>query len=167
MDFVSEVLSNGRKVRCLTLVDDYGRECPAIEVDTSINGRRVATVLDRLADVRGLPLSITVDHRPEFEGKVLDEWAYGRGVKLNFIRAGKPVENAYVESFNGHFRDECLNEHWFLTMAHALEVIERWRIEYNTERPRSSLGNVSPQEFASSGGASPRPADVRLRCSNT
>jgi putative transposase len=155
MDFVSDGLRNGRKVRCLTIVDDYSRECPAIEVDTSINGRRVAAVLDRLADVRGLPLSITVDHGPEFEGQVLDEWAYRRGVKLNFIRPGKPVENAYVESFNGRFRDECLNEHWFLTMAHAREVIERWRIEYNTERPHSSLGDVPPEEFALNAGASP------------
>ena len=148
MDFVSDGLRGGRKVRCLTIVDDCSRECPAIEVDTSLNGRRVVAVLDRLADVRGLPLSITVDHGPEFEGRVLDEWAYRRGVKLNFIRPGKPVENAYVESFNGRFRDECLNEHWFLSMAHAREVIERWRIEYNTERPHSSLGDISPEEFA-------------------
>jgi putative transposase len=155
MDFVSDGLSDGRKLRCLTIVDDYSRECPAIEVDTSINGRRVAAVLERLAEVRGLPLSITVDHGPEFEGQVLDEWAYRRGVSLNFIRPGKPVENAYVESFNGRFRDECLNEHWFLTMAHAREVIEKWRIEYNTERPHSSLGDVTPEEFATNRGTSP------------
>lgn len=155
MDFVSDGLRNGRKVRCLTVVDNYSRECPAIEVDTSINGRRVVAVLDRLADVRGLPLSITVDHGPEFEGQVLDEWAYRHGVKLNFIRPGKPVENAYVESFNGRFRDECLNEHWFLSMAHAREVIERWRIEYNTERPHSSLGDVPPEQYALNSSASP------------
>jgi len=148
MDFVSDCLCDGRKVRCLTIVDDYSRECPAIEVDTSITGRRVAAVLDRLADLRGLPLSITVDHGPEFEGQVLDEWAYSQGVHLNFIRPGKPVENAYIESFNGRFRDECLNEHWFLTMAHARRVIEHWRIEYNTERPHSSLGDLTPEEFA-------------------
>jgi len=155
MDFVSDGLCNGRKVRCLTIVDNYSRECPVIEVDTSINGRRVAAVLDRLADVRGLPRSITVDHGPEFEGQVLDKWAYSRGVRLNFIRPGKPVENAYVESFNGRFRDECLNEHWFLTMAHAREVIERWRIEYNTERPHSSLGDVPPEEFVLNSRTSP------------
>ena len=148
MDFVSDCLCDGRKVRCLTIVDDYSRECPAIEVDTSITGRRVAAVLDRLADLRGLPLSITVDHGPEFEGQVLDEWAYSQGVHLNFIRPGKPVENAYIESFNGRFRDECLNEHWFLTMAHARRVIEHWRIEYNTQRPHSSLGDLTPEEFA-------------------
>ena len=148
MDFVADGLIDGRKLRCLAIVDDYSRECLALEVDTSITGRRVAAVLDRLADLRGLPLSITVDHGPEFEGQVLDAWAYEHGVRLNFIRPGKPVENAYIESFNGRFRDECLNEHWFLTMAHARRVIEAWRIEYNTERPHSSLGDLTPEEFA-------------------
>jgi len=89
-----------------------------------------------------------VDHGPEFEGQALDAWAYKRGVRLAFIRPGKPVENAYVESFNGRFRDECLNEHWFLSMQHARSTIEAWRIEYNTERPHSSLGNRTPHEFA-------------------
>ena len=101
-----------------------------------------------MAETRGLPQSITVDHGPEFEGQVLDTWAYGAKVQLSFIRPGKPNENAYIESFNGKFRDECLNEHWFLTMAHARRIIETWRIEYNTERPHSSLGNLTPQEFA-------------------
>jgi putative transposase len=105
-------------------------------------------VLDRLADLRGLPESITVDHGPEFEGQVLDAWAYKHGVQLAFIRPGKPVENAYVESFNGRFRDECLNEHWFVTMAQARRVIENWRIEYNEERPHSSLGYLTPARFA-------------------
>jgi putative transposase len=151
MDFVADGLIDGRKLRVLAIVDDYSRECLVLEVDTSINGRRVAAVLDRLADLRGLPLSITVDHGPEFEGKVLDAWAYEHGVRLNFIRPGKPVENAYIESFNGRFRDECLNEHWFLTMAHARRVIEHWRIEYNTERPHSSLDDLTPEEFAATG----------------
>lgn len=148
MDFVADGLCDGRKLRCLTIVDDYSRECPAIEVDTSITGRRVVAVLERLAELRGLPLSITVDHGPEFEGQVLDAWAYQHGVQLNFIRPGKPIENAYIESFNGRFRDECLNEHWFVTMAHAREVIEKWRIEYNTERPHSSLGDLTPEQYA-------------------
>jgi len=148
MDFIADGLVDGRKLRVLAIVDDYSRECLALEVDTSINGRRVAAVLDRLGDLRGLPLSITVDHGPEFEGQVLDAWAYEAGVRLNFIRPGKPVENAYIESFNGRFRDECLNEHWFLTMAQARRVIEHWRIEYNTERPHSSLGDLTPEEFA-------------------
>jgi putative transposase len=148
MDFVADTLCDGRKLRCLTIVDDCSRESPAIEVDTSITGRRVVAVLERLAELRGLPLSITVDHGPEFEGQVLDAWAYEHGVRLNFIRPGKPVENAYIESFNGRFRDECLNEHWFVTLAHARQVIEKWRVEYNTERPHSSLGDLTPEEFA-------------------
>lgn len=148
MDFVSDALADGRRIRCLTIVDDWNRECLAIEVDTSITGRRVVAVLERLADLRGLSASITVDHGPEFEGQVLDAWAYQRGVRLSFIRPGKPVENAYVESFNGKFRDECLNEHWFVTLAQARRIIEHWRIEYNTERPHSSLGDLPPALFA-------------------
>jgi putative transposase len=149
MDFVADGLIGGQRLRCLTIVDDCTRECLAIEVDTSITGLRVQAVLDRLADTRGLPISITVDNGPEFDGQVLDKWAYRRAVLLCFIRPGKPNENAYIESFNGKFRDECLNEHWFLSLAHARRVIEAWRIEYNTERPHSSLGNQTPAEFAS------------------
>jgi putative transposase len=148
MDFVSDGLANGRRLRCLTIVDDCTRECVAIEVDTSITGARVKGVLDRLADLCGLPRSIAVDHGPEFEGQVLDAWAYERGVHLSFIRPGKPNENAYIESFNGKFRDECLNEHWFLSIAHARGIIEAWRIEYNSERTHSSLGDITPEEFA-------------------
>jgi len=149
MDFVADGLANGRRLRCLNIVDDCTRECLAIEVDTSITGARVKAVLERLADTRGLPESITVDHGPEFEGQVLDTWAYQANVQLSFIRPGKPNENAYVESFNGKFRDECLNEHWFIKMEQARRIIEAWRIEYNTERPHSSLGNLTPEEFAS------------------
>ena len=148
MDFVADGLIGGRRLRCLTIVDDCTRECLAIEVDTSITGLRVQSVLERLADTRGLPKSITVDNGPEFDGQVLDQWAYRSSVHLSFIRPGKPNENAYIESFNGKFRDECLNEHWFISLAHARRVIEAWRIEYNTERPHSSLGNLTPEEFA-------------------
>jgi putative transposase len=109
---------------------------------------RVKQVLQRLGEMRGLPASITVDNGPEFAGKALDSWAYEAGVTLSFIRPGKPVENAYIESFNGRFRDECLNEHWFMTMRHARSLIESWRIEYNTERPHSSLGYLTPEQFA-------------------
>jgi putative transposase len=147
MDYVADGLIDGRKLRVLAIVDDYSRECLALEVDTSLPGVRVAAVLERLADLRGLPHSITVDHGPEFESQTLDAWAYRRGVRLAFIRPGKPVENAYVESFNGRFRDECLNEHWFLSMQHARSTIEAWRIEYNTERPHSSLNNLTPEAF--------------------
>jgi len=148
MDFVADGLIGGRRLRCLTIVDDCTRECLAIEVDTSITGLRVQSVLERLADTRGLPKSITVDNGPEFDGQVLDKWAYRSSVHLSFIRPGKPNENAYIESFNGKFRDECLNEHWFISLTHARSVIETWRIEYNTERPHSSLGNLTPEEFA-------------------
>jgi len=160
MDFVSDGLCDGRRLRCLAIVDDFSRECLVLEVDTSITGKRVVAVLERLADLRGLPLSITVDHGPEFEGQVLDAWAYQAGVRLSFIRPGKPVENAYIESFNGRFRDECLNEHWFLTMAHARRAIEAWRVEYNTERPHSSLGNLTPEEYAKNGLSRTERADL-------
>jgi putative transposase len=132
----------------LNIVDDCTCECVAIEVDTSIAGSRVKAVLERLADTRGLPKSITVDHGPEFEDQVLDAWAYEHAVQLSFIRPGKPSENAYIESFNSKCRDECLNEHWFVTMAQARRIIEGCRIEYNTERTHSSLGDLTPEEFA-------------------
>lgn len=148
MDFVADGLADGRRLRCLAIVDDCTRECLVLEVDTSLTGQRVVAVLRRLAELRGLPDSITVDHGPEFEGQALDAWSYAAGVRLSFIRPGKPVENAYIESFNGKFRDECLNEHWFVTMAQAKRIIENWRIEYNTERPHSSLDNLTPAVFA-------------------
>ena len=122
MDFVSDSTVTGQRFRALTIVDDYSRECPAIEVDTSLGGVRVVGVLERLAETRGLPEVITVDNGPEFAGKALDEWAYRRGIKLNFIRPGKPVENAFAESFNGRLRDECLNINCFMSIKHAREV---------------------------------------------
>jgi putative transposase len=139
MDFVQDAMQDGRKFRALTIVDDFSRQCPVIEVDTSIGGFRVARVLDRLSDLHGLPKSITVDNGPEFAGKTLDAWAYRKGVKLNFIQPGKPVQNAYVESFNGRLRDECLNESWFKNLEEARTIIEDWRIDYNRVRPHSSL----------------------------
>ena len=147
MDFVSDGLAYGHRLRCLNVVDDYTRECLALEVDTSLPGLRMAHVLKRIAVMRGLPRSITVDNGPEFAGRALDAWAYQAGVTL-FIRPGKPVENAYIESFNGKFRDECLSEHWFLSLRQAKSLIEAWRIEYNTERPHSSLGYLAPAPFA-------------------
>jgi putative transposase len=147
MDFVSDSLCTGRRFRVLAILDDFSRECLIIEVDTSIGGTRVVSVLERLAELRGLPEVITVDNGPEFAGKAMDEWAYRRGVKLNFIRPGKPVENAYIESFNGKLRDECLNENWFITLKDARETIEAWRIDYNEFRPHSSLGDLSPAEY--------------------
>jgi putative transposase len=148
MDFVSDALANGRKFRTLNVVDEYTRECRAIEVDTSLPGVAVVEVLERLSREQGLPEVLMTDNGPEFAGTVLDAWAFKRGVKLHFIDPGKPTQNAYVESFNGKFRDECLNEHWFLDLAEARQRIEKWRQEYNQIRPHSSLGNVTPEEFA-------------------
>ena len=148
MDFVTDSIVTGRRFRALAIVDDYSRECPAIEVDTSLGGRRVVSVLERLAEIRGLPEVITIDNGPEFAGRVLDEWAYRKGVKLSFIRPGKPMENAYIESFNGRFRDECLNTNWFINLKHAREIIEEWRKDYNEVRPHSSLKGATPREYA-------------------
>jgi putative transposase len=148
MDFTVDTLADGRGFRTLNIVDDFTRECVAIEVDRSLPGLRVARVLDRLHATIGLPQSIVVDNGPEFAGRALDAWAYGRGVTLRFIRPGKPVENAYIESFNGKFRDECLNEHWFISLADAKATIETWRVDYNTVRPHSSLDGATPEQFA-------------------
>ena len=148
MDFVTDSIVTGRRFRALTIVDDYSRECPAIEVDTSLGGARVVSVLERLAAIRGLPEIITTDNGPEFTGRHLDEWASRKNIKLNFIRPGKPIENAYVESFNGRLRDECLNTNWFMDMKHARNVIEEWRRDYNEVRPHSSLDNLTPVEYA-------------------
>ena len=148
MDFVSGALANGRRIRVLTVIDDFTRESLATEVDTSLPSMRVTRVLDRLADERGLPEVITVDNGPEFAGKTLDTWAYAQGVRLHFIDPGKPVQNAFIESFNGRLRDECLNEHWFMSLPAARMIIEAWRDDYNAVRPHSALGNRTPAEFA-------------------
>jgi len=147
MDFMRDSLSDGRAIKVLSVVDEYTRKCFRIEVDTSINGMRVARVLTEIALTENLPEVIVIDNGPEFISKALDAWAYERGVKLTFIRPGRPVENAYIESFNGRFRDECLNENWFLSLEHARRIIEKWRIDYNNERPHSSLGYLTPEEF--------------------
>ena len=148
MDFVSDCVSTGKVIRMLTIVDDCTRECPAVEVDTSLGGLRVRRVLDRIASDRGLPEAIVLDHGPEFRGRVLAAWNEERGVRLEFIQPGKPVQNAYVESFNGRLRDECLNANWFRNLVDAREKIAAWRDEYNSERPHSSLGYRTPNEFA-------------------
>ena len=147
MDFVSDCASS-RKLRMLTIVDDCTRECPAIEVDTSLGGLRVRRVLDRIASERGLPQAIVVDNGPEFRSRVLAAWSEERGVRLEFIQPGKPVQNAYIESFNGRLRDECLNANWFTSVRDAQRKIETWRQDYNQQRPHSSLDYLPPAEFA-------------------
>lgn len=150
MDFMVDTLADGRGFRTLNIVDDFTRECLAIEVDRSLPGLRVVRVLERLLETTDLPETIVVDNGPEFSGRTLDTWAYARGVQLRFIRPGKPIENAFVESFNGKFRDECLNEHWFASVAEARALIEAWRIDYNTVRPHSGLHGATPEQFANS-----------------
>ncbi|WP_420496748.1 IS3 family transposase [Vibrio fluvialis] len=148
MDFVMDALSNGRRIKCLTIVDDYTKECLDIPVATGISGDEVVITLESIAAFRGYPASIRTDQGPEFTGKALDQWAYQHGVILKVIQAGKPTQNAYIESFNGKFRDECLNEHWFRDLSHARDLISLWRMDYNENRPHSALGYLTPSEFA-------------------
>jgi putative transposase len=163
MDFTLDSLADGRAFRTLNIVDDFTRECLAIEVDRSLPGLRVTRVLDRLQATAGLPACIVVDNGPEFSGRTLDAWAYAHGVTLRFIRPGKPIENAYVESFNGKFRDECLNEHWFVSLVDAKTQIERWRVDYNTVRPHSSLDQATPDHFAKMTEGARRLSPARLQ----
>ncbi len=148
MDFMSDQLAQGRRFRILNVVDDCSREALASEAEYSLPGVAVVDVLEAIAALRGYPKQIVIDNGPEFTGRVLDAWAYDKGVELRFIEPGKPTQNAFVESFNGRFRDECLNQHWFVTLADAQRIIEQWRQDYNTIRPHSSLGNLTPVEFA-------------------
>lgn len=148
MDFVSDYLQDGRRLRVLNVVDDFSGECLATEVGISIPGDSVARVLDMIALDRGYPTAIVMDNGPEFTSKALDVWAYERGVELHFIEPGKPNQNAFVESFNGRFRDECLNEHWFVSLADAEEKVEAWRIDYNEHRGRKGAGWKTPAEVA-------------------
>ncbi|MFC1629010.1 IS3 family transposase [Gemmatimonadota bacterium] len=147
MDFMADQMYTGRRFRVLNIVDDFTRECLAIEVDTSLPGARVVRVLDRLIKERGKPDVIVTDNGPEFTGKALDAWAYQNDVKLDFIDPGKPNQNAFIESFNSKIRDECLNEHWFESLQEARTRIEFWRYEYNHLRPHSSLNNLTPMEY--------------------
>lgn len=147
MDFVQDTLGTGRGFRVFTLVDDYTRYCPALVVDLGLGAERVIGTLEELAAQGGLPRMLVCDNGPEFTSQALDQWAYARAITLQFIRPGKPVENAYIESFNGRLRDECLNENWFATLDDARVTIERWRQEYNAGRPHSSLGDRTPEEF--------------------
>ncbi len=147
MDFVSDQLANGRRFRCLTMTDLYTHESPVLEVDVSLTGSRVGQVLDRLKETRKLPKTIVCDNGTEFTSKALDQWAFVNHVALQFIQPGKPNQNAYCESFNARFRDECLNTQWFSTLAEAKDNIEAWRKEFNEQRPHSSLNYKTPKQF--------------------
>lgn len=148
MDFVFDRTAEGRVLKCLTIVDDATHEAVVIEVERAISGNGVTRVLDRLALSRGLPQVIRTDNGKEFCGKAMVIWVHERGVQLRLIEPGKPNQNAYVESFNGRLRDECLNEHWFTSLLHARTVIETWRREYNEERPKKALGGLTPSAYA-------------------
>jgi putative transposase len=149
VDFVHDSLLDGRRFRALTVIDEWSRECLAIEADLSLTGKRVARVLERLGETRGVPTVIQSDNGPEFSGRVMDAWAYRREVRLQFIEPGKPIQNAVIESFNSRLREECLNEQVFVSLAaDARRKIEQWRVQYNRERPHSSLGYLAPEEFA-------------------
>jgi len=148
MDFVMDALSSGRRLKCLTVVDDFTKEAIEILPEHSIPALYVTRILDQAALLRGLPKTIRTDQGPEFTGRAFDQWAYRNGAELRLIEAGKPVQNAYVESFNGKFRDECLNEPWFANLAPARAVIGAWRRDYNEQRPHMSLDYETPAEFA-------------------
>lgn len=148
MDFVFDALADGRRLKCLTIVDDCTKEAVEIAVERRIGGDALVRILDAICLFRGFPETIRTDQGPEFTGAALDQWAHRNGVRLLLIQAGKPMQNGYVESFNGKFRDECLNEQWFRSIDHARVVIATWRRDYNEVRPHSSLGNLTPSEFA-------------------
>ena len=147
MDFLSDALMDGRRIRILTIVDLWDRSSPAVEVDVSLPGLRVVRALERLRLHGRLPKSIRLDNGPEFTGKALDAWAHKHSVWLDFIRPGKPTDNGHIESFNGRMRDECLNQNAFLSLADARGSLEKWRDDYNQSRPHSSLDWMSPQEY--------------------
>jgi len=146
LDFVHDQLSDGRRIRVLNIVDDYSRLCVGQLVDTSISGARLARFLDELSVSRKLPKAIVMDNGPELTSKAMFFWSQKTGIKLNFIQPGKPTQNAFVESFNGKFRDSCLNLHWFKSLHEARQIINAWRMHYNFERPHSSLGYKSPAQ---------------------
>ncbi len=148
MDFVFDRTAEGRVIKCLTVVDDATHEAVAVVPERAIGGHALTRFLDRLAVGRGLPQAIRTDNGKEFCGRAMLTWAHARGVRLFLIQPGKPNQNAYIESFNGRLREECLNEHWFVSLAHAKAVIESWRREYNEERPKKSLGGLTPLAYA-------------------
>jgi putative transposase len=162
MDFVAQRLADGRWIRVLTVVDQFTRECLALFADVSLSGEKVAAVLDEIIADRGAPQSITVDNGTEFASKAVDLWAYRNAVYLDFIRPGRPVENGYIESFNGRLRDECPNVEVFFSLADARHRLALWRQDYNHHRPHSSLADRTPAEFAATTSGGNDAACVRL-----
>ena len=148
MDFMADRLVDGRRLRALTLVDNVSRVSPAIVVAGALTGERVVEALDELLTAGLRPQMLSIDNGPEFISKALDAWAHRNGVRLEFSRPGKPTDNAFIEAFNSRFRDECLNQHWFVSLEEAQQIIEAWRVDYNTERPHGALGQQTPAEFS-------------------
>ena len=165
-DFVFDRTAEGRVVKCLTVVDDATTEAVVIVPARALGGLSVTRVLDRLALERGLPRVLRTDNGKEVCGRAMLTWAHTRGVTLRLIEPGKPNQNAYVESFNGRFRDECLNEHWFTSLAHTQVLIETWRREYNEERPKQGLGGLTPAQYAKRlvANAVQSPSDSKPKC---
>jgi len=148
MDFVADSLSDGRRIRVLTVIDSFTRECLALKVAKSLPSQSVTETLNRVIKHRGVPRTIQVDNGTEFTSNHFDAWAYFRGINVDFIRPGKPVDNAHIESFNGRLRDECLNAKWFESLDDARQALQAWRRDYNEVRPHSSLGDMPPSAFA-------------------
>ena len=148
LDFVSDALSCGRRFRVLCVIDDFSRECLATVVDTSLSGVRVARELDLIAETRGRPCMVVSDNGTELTSNAILKWQEDRKVEWHYIAPGKPMQNGFVESFNGRLRDECLNEHLFRTMRHARQLIADWREDYNHQRPHSSRNGMTPWEYA-------------------
>ncbi len=148
MDFVSDSLANGRRIKCLTVADDFSHECVDITADYGISGQYVTRLLDRAATFRGYPRAVRTDNGPEFTCRAFMAWAHGHGIEHILIEPGRPMQNGYIESFNGKFRDECLNEQWFETLHQARSAIATWRQDYNEIRPHSSIGRMPPARFA-------------------
>lgn len=147
LDFVADALSDGRRIRLLNVVDDFTRECLKIVIDTSLSGQRVARELSELMQEKGKPEEIISDNGTEFTSRAILEWSNDKKIAWKYIEPGKPTQNAYIESFNGKLRDECLNENWFMNLKEARKIVEEWRIDYNCNRPHSSLHGLTPWEF--------------------
>jgi len=160
LDFVHDQLSDGQKIRMLTVVDVFSREALAIEVGQRLRGEHVVEVLNRIVRRRGAPKYLFADNGAEFTGRLVDLWAYHHGVRIDFSRPGKPTDNAFIETFNGSFRDECLNVHWFASLPEAKRLIEAWRQDYNVSRPHMGLGNMTPLEYLARSETWPTPIGV-------
>lgn len=148
LDFVNDAFTDGRRFRILTVIDDYTRENLALVADTSLSGARVSRELERIVAERGMPTTIVSDNGTEFTSMAILQWVQNNGIDWHYIAPGKPQQNGFIESFNGKLRDECLNETLFTTLADAKETLREWKDDYNQQRPHSSLGNLTPQEFA-------------------